>query len=172
MRSNSLPSRRQLVGTVGTLVLGTLAGCGNRSDSTDEGDSAAGSPDDSNVELDLREANVVDVSFERDNSQYMFDVTLRHDDEGEDGFANWWQIERLDGTQLGRRELAHAHTQQPFTRSETIDVPDDVTCVVIRGHDQTHEYGGQLMIVNLASSEIRTVDQGSDREAVDESECP
>ena len=66
---------------------------------------------------------------------------------GDDGYANWWQVERLDGSRLGRRDLLHAHSQQPFTRSETIDVPDDVTCVVVRGHDQTHEYGGVAMLV-------------------------
>lgn len=92
-------------------------------------------------DLDLREANVVDISFEGQNGMYTFDVTLHHDDDGEEGYANWWQVERLDGARLGRRELLHAHSQQPFTRPETIEVPEETTCVVVRGHDQTHEYG-------------------------------
>ena len=123
-------------------------------------------------DLDLREANVVNVSFEEQNGTYTFDVTLHHDDDGEEGYANWWQVERLDGTRLGRRELLHAHSQQPFTRSETIEIPEDVTCVVVRGHDQTHEYGGQAIVVNLGSRETRPRDQGSERQSFDASDCP
>jgi hypothetical protein len=65
-----------------------------------------------------------------------FSVTLYHDDEGEDGYANWWQVERLDGERLGRRELLHAHGTRKFTRSETIAAPGDVDRVVVRGHDR------------------------------------
>jgi hypothetical protein len=61
--------------------------------------------------------------------------------------VNWWQIERLNGPHLGKRELLYGHADQPFTRSETIDIPEDVSCVVVRGHNQTHEYGGVAMIV-------------------------
>jgi hypothetical protein len=123
-------------------------------------------------ELDLSEANVVGVEFQEDGQTYTFDVTLHHDDDGEDGYANWWQVERLDGTQLGRRELLHPHSQQPFTRSDRIDVPDDVACVVVRGHDQTHEYGGQAMLVDLESGATRALRQGSDSQSFEGSDCP
>ena len=97
----------------------------------------------SDESLDLREANVVDATIERGDGGYRFDVALHHDDAGEEGYADWWQVERLDGTRLGRRELLHAHDRQPFTRSATVEIPDSVSCVVVRGHDQTHGYGGQ-----------------------------
>lgn len=180
--------RRQLLGgLVGVLASASLAGCTDRSDSIDDSpdedagqsgesgsvdDTGSESEDGADADLDLREANVVDVEFERENGGYAFHVALHHDDEGEDGYANWWQVEALDGTRLGRRELLHAHDQQPFTRSETIEVPDDVTCVVVRGHDQAHEYGGRSMIVNLESGATRTVDQGADPQAVEEGDCP
>jgi len=154
-----LRRRRLLAGVAGLALTGSLAGCtgddgssdeADGSDDTGDGDGNGDDTDDSEVpdaeDLDLREANVVDVAFEEENGGYQFDVALHHDD-GEDGYANWWQVERLDGSRLGRRDLLHAHSQQPFTRSETIDVPDDVTCVVVRGHDQTHEYGGVAMLV-------------------------
>ncbi|MEF8853286.1 MAG: hypothetical protein V5A28_12860, partial [Haloarculaceae archaeon] len=67
-------------------------------------------------DLDLREANVVGVAFAGGDGTYDFDVTLYHDDDGEDGYANWWQVESLDGAQLGRRTLLHAHSTDPFTR--------------------------------------------------------
>ncbi|MEF8778748.1 MAG: hypothetical protein V5A36_07540, partial [Natronomonas sp.] len=123
-------------------------------------------------ELDLREANVVDVAFEEQDGAYTFDVTLHHDDDGEEGYANWWQIERLDGTRLGRRDLLHAHSQQPFTRSETVEIPAEVTCVVVRGHDQTHEYGGRAVLIDLDSGASRAVEQGSQRRSVDTGDCP
>jgi hypothetical protein len=138
-------------------------------DSTSDAETTDGAGTDG---LDLREANVVDVSFEEQNGTYTFDVTLHHDDDGEEGYANWWQVERLDGTRLGRRELLHAHSQQPFTRSETIEIPEEVTCVVVRGHDQTHEYGGLAIVVNLDSGETRLRDQGSEKRSFDASDCP
>jgi len=123
-------------------------------------------------ELDLREANVTAVEFEGGDGSYEFDVTLYHDDDGENGYANWWQVESLGGEQLGRRTLLHAHSTAPFTRSETIDVPSGTTCVVVRGHDQTHEYGGQAVLVNLDSGTTRAVDQGPDPATFDASDCP
>jgi len=123
-------------------------------------------------ELDLREANVVEVAFDRQDGRIRFDVTLYHDDDGEAEYANWWQVETLDGKRLGRRELLHAHSTAPFTRSETVDVPEGVTCVVVRGHDQTHGYGGQAAIVNLESGATRLVRQGAERRSFDPSACP
>ena len=123
-------------------------------------------------DFDLREANVVDVAVEPTDAGYAFDVTLRHDDEGEDGYANWWQVERLDGTRLGRRDLLHAHSEQPFTRSETVAVPDGATCVVVRGHDETHGYGGVAAAVDVDAGAVRLVDQGPDPRSFDPSDCP
>ncbi|WP_436924072.1 hypothetical protein [Halosimplex amylolyticum] len=123
-------------------------------------------------EYDLREANVTAVEFERSNDAYRFSVTLYHDDDGEEGYADWWQVESLDGDRLGRRDLAHPHSTDPFTRSGTIEVPEDLTCVVVRGHDQTHGYGGRAMLVNLDSGETGGVEQGSEPSSFDESDCP
>ena len=112
--------------------------------------------------LDLREANVVAVSVERSGNSYRFDVTLIHDDDGEAGYADWWQVETLSGEQLGRRTLLHAHGTREFTRSESITIPAGVSRVVVRGHDQTHGYGGQAMIVTLESGATETIRQESD----------
>ncbi|EMA46177.1 hypothetical protein [Halococcus saccharolyticus] len=113
-------------------------------------------------ELDLREANVVGVEIDSTDGGYRFDVTLYHDDGGEDGYANWWQVETLDGERLGRRDLLHPHGTTRFTRSETIEVPDGTERVVVRGHDQTHGYGGQTMLVTLETGTSEIVRQGSE----------
>ena len=186
------PSRRQVISTAAGVGIGLLAGCAGSNDGGpgsgtdppgDSGptgaDTTAPSTDPDTTalpaegsDLDLREANVVGVEHERDGDTYDFDVTLHHDDDGEEGYANWWQVERLDGTRLGRRELLHAHSRQPFTRSETVEIPDGVGCVVVRGHDRTHGYGGRLAVVDLASGTTRAVDQGPEPEAVDTDACP
>ena len=111
-------------------------------------------------DLDLREANVVGVEFEQSGGSSRFSVTLYHDDDGESGYADWWQVETLDGEQLGRRTLLHAHSTAPFTRSETVSIPDGVRYVVVRGHDQTHGYGGQAMVVELGTGATEAVRQG------------
>lgn len=111
-------------------------------------------------ELDLREANVTAVSVSESGGAYRFDVTLIHDDAGESGYANWWQVETLSGEQLGRRTLLHPHGTREFTRSQTIEIPADIEEVVVRGHDQTHGYGGQAMIVNVRTGDSQAIQQG------------
>jgi hypothetical protein len=191
--SPSHPSRRSYLAGAAVVVAAGLAGCGGSPGASDEpGDgadedgadrtTAADSPpvettvDDDDGDgsgdsddLDLREANVVGVTLERDvgdDASVRFDVTLLHDDDGEDGYANWWQVETVDGERLGRRDLSHAHGTQAFTRSETVDVPDGVSTVAVRGHDQTHGYGGQAALVDVESGDIEFVRQGPQRQAV------
>lgn len=165
------------------VALSMVAGCAGREEAdpttstpgttSPPTETSATSADESDTDLDLREANVLDVTFESaDEGVVRFDVTLRHDDDGEDGYADWWQVETLDGVQLGRRTLLHAHGTQPFTRSSNIDIPTDVTCVVVRGHDQTHGYGGQVLLVDLETGRTRPVGQGSEPEPFTAEACP
>ena len=153
-----------------------LAGC---SGATPDGSTPTATPSPTretttteSAALDLREANVVGVEFERRDGSVDVSVTLHHDDDGEDGYANWWQVETLDGTRLGRRDLAHPHSKQPFTRSATIDVPGDASCVVIRGHDQVHGYGGRAVLLDLESGLTRPVQQGAEPASFTTSDCP
>jgi hypothetical protein len=123
-------------------------------------------------ELDLREANVTGVSVSGSAGTVEFDVTLYHDDDGEDGYANWWQVERLDGTRLGRRDLLHSHGTREFTRSAAVEIAGEVGCVVVRGHDQTHGYGGRAALVALDSGATRFVEQGSEPRSFSAGDCP
>jgi hypothetical protein len=148
---------------------GTAAGDGTATGSVD---GAATTEEPSAEDLDLREANVTGVDVEdRGGGEYRFSVTLYHDDDGEDGYADRWVVERRDGTELGRRELLHAHSTAPFTRSETVAVPDDVDCVVVRGHDQTHGYGGRAALVSLDGA-TSVHDQGSEPSSFADRDCP
>ncbi|WP_049996465.1 hypothetical protein [Halococcus sediminicola] len=168
--------RRRFVGAAAATTV-SLAGClgGGAGDEATAGPTDAGdeTPTDGSSgeaarttttasDLDLREANVVDVAVEPSGESSRFAVTLYHDDDGEDGYANWWQVETLDGTRLGRRELSHPHGTTRFTRSETVEIPSGTTRVVVRGHDQTHGYGGHAMVVTLDTGETEIVAQGSE----------
>lgn len=89
-------------------------------------------------------------------------MTLHHDDDNESGYADWWQVETLDGVYLDRRVLTHRHTSEPFTRSLMISFAPDISWIVIRGHDQDHGYGGQVMLLNVTNQEKIKVNQGED----------
>ncbi len=112
-------------------------------------------PSQSQTALDLKEANVLEVSVEDlGGGRYRFNVTLLHDDDGEaPSFADWWQVEDLDGNVLGKRILAHSHGTVPFTRSAQIEIPTNITEVLIRGHDMEHDFGGQSMRFDLRTGE-------------------
>ena len=85
-------SRRRLLATLasgGALV--ALAGCVESDTGTEADTDANGTESEPPAadELDLRETNVVDVGCEATDGGYAFDVTLHHDDDGEEGYANW-----------------------------------------------------------------------------------
>jgi hypothetical protein len=115
-------------------------------------------------DLDLQEANVLDVRFEKlDEFNVRFDVTLLHDDVGESpSFADSWQVEDLDGIVLGERILAHGHGTAPFTRSATIQIPEGMDMVVVRGHDIEHGFGGQAALVNMTTGEVQLFDEDNE----------
>ena len=110
-------------------------------------------------QLDLRFAHVLEVSYTPlSEAQVRFDVTLVHDDESEaPEYADWWQVEDLSADVLGMRILTHSHGSQPFTRSDTIDIPAGVELVIIRGHDMRHGFGGQAIQLNLVTGEQITL---------------
>ncbi len=96
------------------------------------------------------EADVVDVKVAKESGgTYLFDVTVKHADEGWQHYADKWDIVAPDGTVLGTRVLLHPHEdEQPFTRSlGGVTIPPNVAEVTVRAHDNVHEYGGKTMQV-------------------------
>lgn len=76
------------------------------------------------------------VTAKQTGQGWTFSVTVRHPDTGWDHYADGWDIQTPDGTQIGYRKLLHPHEQeQPFTRSlGNIEIPDGVDTVIIRAH--------------------------------------
>jgi hypothetical protein len=98
------------------------------------------------------EADVIKVDVKRTGGDtYFFKVTVRHEDEGWDHYANKWDVVAPDGTILGTRTLYHPHVdEQPFTRSlSDVKISESITEVTIRAHDSVHEYGGKTMSVAI-----------------------
>lgn len=98
------------------------------------------------------EADVVHVEVEQTaTGVYAFHVTLLHEDEGWEHYADRWDVVAPDGTVLASRVLAHPHVnEQPFTRSLSgVAIDAGITEVLIRGHDSVHGEGGATLLVAL-----------------------
>lgn len=98
------------------------------------------------------EPEVVDAQVTRgSDGTYSFQVSVRHEDEGWDHYADRWEILDSRGTVVGTRELLHPHEQeQPFTRGLSgVKIPDSVRFVTIRAHDKVHGYGEKTLRVDL-----------------------
>jgi len=98
------------------------------------------------------EADVLAVGVNKQaDGTYQFDVTISHRDEGWEHYADKWEILGPDGSNYGTRVLYHPHVdEQPFTRSLSgVKIPAGVTRVTLRAHDSVHEYGGEVVVIDL-----------------------
>ena len=105
---------------------------------------------------DLDYAQVVFVRATQNSSGlWRFDTTVMHNDQGWDDYADAWQVvDPASGQVLAERILLHPHdTEQPFTRSQdNIDIPPDVTQVIVRAKDNVVGFGGEEVSVDLTVS--------------------
>lgn len=100
----------------------------------------------------LEYAQVTNVKISKqDNNNYCFNVTVRHNDEGWNHYADGWEVLDMKGNLLGTRILAHPHEhEQPFTRSKCgINIPKNITKVVVRAKCNKHGFGGKAYVVDL-----------------------
>jgi hypothetical protein len=99
-----------------------------------------------------RGADIVDVVVTKQgDGLFRFDVTVHHEYETEDRYADRWEIIWEGGSVLGARELAHHHVgDMPFTRSlSDVRVPEGIDNVIVRAHVRDVGYGGKEMSVAL-----------------------
>ncbi len=98
------------------------------------------------------EADVEKVGVVREEGgTYRFRVTVRHNDQGWEHYADAWEVLSLDGQIISTRVLVHPHDdEQPFTRNKSgIAIPEGMTRVRVRARDKVHAYGGKTMEVKL-----------------------
>ncbi|MEX2501253.1 MAG: hypothetical protein WD336_02660 [Trueperaceae bacterium] len=103
--------------------------------------------------LDYAQVEEVVVTVRADG-RYDVAVTVRHQDEGWDHYADAWQlIDPESGEVLGERELLHPHDdEQPFTRSlRGLTLPEGVTLVTVRARCNVHGFGGREVAVDLTA---------------------
>ncbi|MEM7168871.1 MAG: hypothetical protein AAF530_01780 [Pseudomonadota bacterium] len=98
------------------------------------------------------DVEVVDAqASQASDGTWTFRVTLAHADTGWEHYADAWEILSPDGKVLGTRVLLHPHeNEQPFTRSlGGVVIPEDITEVIVRGHDSVHGHGESRLTVEL-----------------------
>ncbi|MEE3327885.1 MAG: hypothetical protein VX252_11165 [Myxococcota bacterium] len=85
------------------------------------------------------------------NGTWRFDVTVQHEDEGWDHYADGWEVIGPSGKLITRRVLRHPHVgENAFTRSKIgFSIPGHLQWVTVRGHDKIHAYGGTEKKVDL-----------------------
>jgi len=99
------------------------------------------------------EADVVGVkAIQGKDETWSFSVTVMHDDQGWDHYADRWEVLGSDGEVLGVRVLLHPHVgEQPFTRGmDGVEIPEKVQKVLVRARDSVHGYGGKEVVVELS----------------------
>jgi len=103
-------------------------------------------------DLDLDYAHVLKAAARNQGGDWRFEVTVRHDDEGWDHYADRWiVVDAETGEEYGSRTLAHPHvSEQPFTRSQSgIRIPEGVEAVIVKAACQVHGYGGTELRIEL-----------------------
>ena len=80
---------------------------------------------------------------------YTVEVTISSPYDTPERYADGWRVLGPDGAELGRHTLGHDHAdEQPFTRTQSgLEIPDDVTEVVVQGRDSANGYGGTTATV-------------------------
>lgn len=108
-----------------------------------------------NEDLDYAQVRRV-VARRASDGTWRFDVTVEHNDEGWDHYADLWQVVHPETLEVyGERVLLHPHVnEQPFTRSQSgITIPADQTTVLVRARCETHGFGGRAVLVDLSADE-------------------
>jgi len=101
------------------------------------------------------EVEVIKVELAMREATWQASVTLRHEDEGWDHYADAWRLVTESGDVLGTRDLAHPHVnEQPFTRSlDGIVIPEGLSIVYVEAHDKVHGWAPQRVRVDLDRAE-------------------
>jgi hypothetical protein len=156
--------RISVVTLVALVVLGACGGSSETSRSTEapnasESSESTPAPDassspsaQSTPETDeQRFPDIIDVQAAADGGTWTFNVTVSSPYDSPERYADAWRVVGPDGTEYGRRELAHDHAdEQPFTRSQTgIVIPPDVDTVTIEGRDLENGWGGTTFELTL-----------------------
>lgn len=136
---------------VGVALL-LVTGCGSGSEAKDTTTTTASADGGSDTGGEMF-PDVVKVELTKaGEGSYDVAVTLSSPYDSPERYADAWQVVDPEGHVLGVRELTHDHaSEQPFTRNETVEIPDDVKMVTVQGRDQVSGYGGKKVTADVPS---------------------
>ena len=84
------------------------------------------------------------------DTQWRFAVTLSSAYDTPQRYADAWRVLDVQGQQLGIRVLGHDHaSEQPFTRSGSIQIPSESSIVFVEGRDKANGWSGQRFKVEM-----------------------
>jgi len=89
-----------------------------------------------------------------ENNRWRFNVTLSSPYDSPERYADAWRVVDDQDNELGIRILGHDHAaEQPFTRSGTIQLPQQTSEVFVEGRDQANGWSGQRFEFKLPEKE-------------------
>ncbi len=132
------------------LVAGLATGCAGTSGEKSTAEPSRGSSSETtegNAYPDVVKVEVTNTG----GDSFDFAVTISSPYDTPERYADGWRILTTGGDLLGEHTLTHDHAgEQPFTRSQSgIEIPVDITEVVVEGRDLANGYGGQSRTVSL-----------------------
>ena len=108
----------------------------------------------SNVEESFDKAQVTFVSAAQQfDGSWCFKVSVRHNDEDWEHYADGWDILDASHNILWEKTLTHPHVyEQPFTRRLCdIKIPPKIQKLVVRAKCNRHSYGDKTITVDLTN---------------------
>jgi hypothetical protein len=125
--------RATTVAAMGVVL--AVGGCAGGADVTDRGPTEAS---------EQPYPDVLEAELEPSGDAWRLTATISSPYDTPERYADAFRALTPDGEELGVRELLHDHAdEQPFTRSlEGLEIPADVSEVVVEGRDQRHGWGG------------------------------
>lgn len=133
--------RRGRATTAVAICLALVAGgCSDDVDRADPGNTEA---------AEQRHPDVLGAELEPAGDAWRVTATISSPYDTPERYADAFRVLTPDGDTLGVRELLHDHAdEQPFARSlEGVEIPDEVSEVVVEGRDQRHGWGGETVRV-------------------------
>ncbi|WP_300006884.1 hypothetical protein [Pseudonocardia sp.] len=109
---------------------------------------SAPGPGPSGPAAERRFPDIVGVEVTPADDEFSFAVTVSSPYDTPERYADAFRVRAADGTVFGVNELTHDHaSEQPFTRSFDVAIPEGVGEVVVEGRDQANGWGGGTQTV-------------------------
>lgn len=183
-RTETGADRRTVLAGVGAIGASLLAGCnalssgplddGSGPNATDtQSGPTDGATDSAPTETTTFpeqgfEADVVGTEISHDDRSFTFKPFIEVNDDERSARVRRWVVETAAGSELGSFPVEKDVEGPRFQVSGTVDVPEDVSMVVVRAEHVGNGFGGFALVVQLGDWAFRRVQQGPDRQSFED----